>query len=26
CKPISPMCDVCKIRKNCNYFKTKNAS
>ena len=25
CKPISPMCDVCKIRKTCNYFKTKNA-
>ena len=26
CKPISPMCDVCKIRKTCNYFETKNAS
>ena len=26
CKPISPMCDVCKIRKICNYFQTKNAS
>jgi len=26
CKPISPMCNVCKIRKSCNYFKTKNAS
>ncbi len=26
CKPISPMCHVCKIRKTCNYFKTKNAS
>jgi len=26
CKPISPMCNVCKIRKNCNYFKTKNVS
>ena len=25
CKPISPMCNVCKISKNCNYFKTKNA-
>ena len=25
CKPISPMCNVCKIRKSCNYFKTKNA-
>ena len=26
CKPISPMCEVCKIRNTCNYFKTKNAS
>jgi len=26
CKPISPMCNVCKIRNNCNFFKTKNAS
>ena len=26
CKPISPMCDVCKIRKTCNYFKIKTAS
>ena len=26
CKPISPMCNVCKIRKTCNYFQTKNAS
>ena len=26
CKPISPMCDVCKIRKTCNYFQIKNAS
>jgi endonuclease-3 len=26
CKPISPMCHVCKIRNTCNYFKTKNAS
>jgi endonuclease-3 len=26
CKPISPMCKVCKIRNTCNYFKTKNAS
>jgi endonuclease-3 len=26
CKPISPMCDVCKIKNTCNYFKTKNAS
>ena len=21
CKPISPMCDVCKIRKSCDYYK-----
>lgn len=21
CKPISPMCDVCKIKKNCKYYK-----
>ena len=26
CKPISPMCDVCKIKKDCNYYNTKNAS
>ena len=26
CKPISPMCHVCKIRKTCNYFKTKSVS
>ena len=26
CKPISPMCNVCKIKKNCKYYKTKNAS
>ena len=26
CKPISPMCYVCKIRKTCNYFKTKSVS
>ena len=25
-KPISPKCDVCKIKNNCKYFKTKNAS
>jgi len=24
CKPISPMCSVCKIKKDCNYYKTKN--
>ena len=26
CKPISPMCNVCKIRTKCNYYKSKNAS
>ncbi len=26
CKPISPMCHVCKIRKTCNYFQTKSVS
>ena len=26
CKPISPMCDVCKIKKSCKYYKTNNAS
>ena len=26
CKPISPMCDICKIKKSCKYYKTKNAS
>tara|TARA_B110000116_G_scaffold217208_1_gene194337 strand:+ start:110 stop:763 length:654 start_codon:yes stop_codon:yes gene_type:complete len=26
CKPISPMCDVCKIKNSCKYYKTKNAS
>jgi len=26
CKPISPMCNVCKIRKSCKYYKSKNAS
>ena len=26
CKPISPMCDVCQIKKSCKFFKTKNAS
>jgi len=24
CKPISPMCEVCKIKKNCKYYKSKN--
>ena len=26
CKPISPMCSVCKIRETCEFYKTKNAS
>ena len=27
CKPISPMCDVCKIKKECKYYKiTKSVS
>ena len=26
CKPISPMCSVCKIRKQCKYFRIMNAS
>ena len=26
CKPISPMCKVCKIKKKCKFYKTKNAS
>ena len=26
CKPISPMCDICKIKTRCNYYKSKNAS
>ncbi|HSA98118.1 MAG TPA: endonuclease III [Candidatus Nitrosotenuis sp.] len=26
CKPISPMCHVCKIKKLCKYYKTRNAS
>ena len=26
CKPISPMCDVCKIKKSCKFYKSKNAS
>ena len=26
CKPISPMCDVCKIKKSCKYYKSKFAS
>jgi len=23
CKPISPMCNVCKIKRNCKYYKSK---
>ncbi len=26
CKPISPMCNVCQIKKNCKFYKSKNAS
>ena len=26
CKPITPMCEVCKIKNSCKYYKTKNAS
>ena len=26
CKPVSPMCDVCKIKKLCRYYETRNAS
>ena len=26
CKPISPMCHVCKIKKRCSYYKARNAS
>ena len=25
CKPISPMCNVCKIKRSCSYFKTKKS-
>ena len=25
CKPISPMCDVCKIKKKCKYYKLNNS-
>ena len=24
CKPISPMCGVCKIKRDCKYYKTKS--
>jgi endonuclease-3 len=23
CKPISPMCPVCQIKKECKYYKTR---
>ena len=26
CKPISPQCNVCKIKNSCKYFKTNYAS
>jgi len=26
CKPISPMCSVCQIKKSCKFYKFKNAS
>ena len=26
CKPISPLCNVCQIKKECNYYKTRFAS
>jgi endonuclease-3 len=26
CKPISPMCDVCQIKKSCKFYKSKNVS
>ncbi len=26
CKPISPMCNVCQIKKECNYYRTNFAS
>ena len=26
CKPISPMCTVCKIKNNCKFYKSKNVS
>jgi endonuclease-3 len=26
CKPISPMCEVCKIKNNCKYFSSKSVS
>jgi endonuclease-3 len=26
CKPISPMCDVCKIKKECNFYRLRFAA
>jgi endonuclease-3 len=26
CKPISPMCDVCELKKECNYYTTRFVS
>ena len=26
CKPISPMCDVCKIKQSCKYYKSKKSA
>ena len=26
CKPISPMCNVCKIKKDCNFYRIRFAS
>ena len=26
CKPISPMCKVCQLKNECNYYKTKFSS
>lgn len=26
CKPVSPKCNVCKIKKLCRYYTTRNAS
>jgi len=25
CKPISPMCGVCKIKRNCKYYKLNSS-
>ena len=26
CKPISPMCSVCKIKRRCDYYKSKESA